>query len=109
MARPRSLRRFLQDLRANAFLDGYHAGLAVTIVLIAAGVVISYLALRRLPSRPRARCWCQAPRTRSPGRPAGRNWPVPGHRPRLTRLAASACQPGPERALSIHQVAPAVT
>ena len=36
-------------LPANAFLDGYHAGLAVTIVLVAAGVVISYLALRRLP------------------------------------------------------------
>ena len=36
-------------LPANAFLDGYHAGLAVTIVLIVAGVVISYLALRRLP------------------------------------------------------------
>ncbi len=35
---------------ANAFLDGYHAGLAVTIVLVAAGVVISYLALRRLPA-----------------------------------------------------------
>jgi predicted MFS family arabinose efflux permease len=35
---------------ANAFLDGYHAGLALTIVLVAAGVVISYLALRRLPA-----------------------------------------------------------
>jgi EmrB/QacA subfamily drug resistance transporter len=35
---------------ANAFLDGYHAGLVVTIVLVAAGVVISYLALRRLPA-----------------------------------------------------------
>jgi EmrB/QacA subfamily drug resistance transporter len=37
-------------LPANAFLDGYHEGLAVTIVLVAAGVVISYLALRRLPA-----------------------------------------------------------
>jgi hypothetical protein len=37
-------------LPANAFLDGYHAGLALTIVLVAAGVVISYLALRRLPA-----------------------------------------------------------
>ncbi len=35
---------------AAAFLDGYHAGLALTIVLVAAGVVISYLALRRLPA-----------------------------------------------------------
>jgi EmrB/QacA subfamily drug resistance transporter len=37
-------------LPGPAFLDGYHAGLAVTIVLVAAGVVISYVALRRLPS-----------------------------------------------------------
>jgi Na+-transporting NADH:ubiquinone oxidoreductase subunit NqrD len=35
---------------AEAFLDGYHAGLALTIVLVLAGVVISYLALRRLPA-----------------------------------------------------------
>lgn len=35
-------------LPAPAFLDGYHAGLAVTIVLIAAGVAISYAALRGL-------------------------------------------------------------
>jgi EmrB/QacA subfamily drug resistance transporter len=32
-----------------AFIDGYHAGLAVTIALIAAGVVIAYLTLRRAP------------------------------------------------------------
>jgi EmrB/QacA subfamily drug resistance transporter len=32
-----------------AFLDGYHAGLAVTIALVAAGVVVAYLALRRAP------------------------------------------------------------
>jgi EmrB/QacA subfamily drug resistance transporter len=37
-------------LPAPAFLDGYHAGLAVTIVLVAAGVVISYAALRRVPT-----------------------------------------------------------
>jgi hypothetical protein len=30
----------------HAFLDGYHLGLLVTIALLAAGVVISYLALR---------------------------------------------------------------
>jgi hypothetical protein len=35
---------------AEAFLDGYHAGLALTIVLVAARVVISYVALRRLPA-----------------------------------------------------------
>jgi hypothetical protein len=34
----------------SAYLDGYHAGLVVTIALIVAGVVISYLTLRRLPA-----------------------------------------------------------
>jgi len=32
---------------AGAFLDGYHAGLLVTVALVAAGAVISFLALRR--------------------------------------------------------------
>ncbi len=32
---------------ARAFLDGYHAGLAVTIALIAAGIVVAMVALRR--------------------------------------------------------------
>jgi hypothetical protein len=31
---------------AGAFLDGYHAGLLVTLALITAGAVISFLALR---------------------------------------------------------------
>ena len=34
----------------SAYLDGYHAGLIVTIALILAGVVISYLTLRHLPT-----------------------------------------------------------
>jgi hypothetical protein len=34
----------------RAFVDGYHAGLLVTIVLLAAGVVISYLTLRPRPA-----------------------------------------------------------
>ena len=33
----------------RAFVDGYHAGLLVTIALLAAGVVISYLTLRPRP------------------------------------------------------------
>jgi EmrB/QacA subfamily drug resistance transporter len=33
----------------TAYLDGYHAGLFVTVALIAAGAVVSYLALRRVP------------------------------------------------------------
>jgi predicted MFS family arabinose efflux permease len=37
----------------TAFMDGYHAGLIVTIALMLAGVVVSYLALRRIiPVRP---------------------------------------------------------
>jgi EmrB/QacA subfamily drug resistance transporter len=34
---------------AAAYLDGYHAGLIVTVALIAAGAVVSYLALGRIP------------------------------------------------------------
>jgi EmrB/QacA subfamily drug resistance transporter len=37
---------------AVAYLDGYHSGLIVTVALIAAGAVVSYLALRRLPRQP---------------------------------------------------------
>ncbi len=33
----------------HAFLDGYHTGLLVTIALMAAGVVVSYLTLRPRP------------------------------------------------------------
>jgi len=33
----------------HAFLDGYHTGLLVTIALLAAGVVVSYLTLRPRP------------------------------------------------------------
>jgi len=46
--------------QVHAFLDGYHAGLLVTIALMAAGVVVSYLTLRprvqstRLASEPTA-------------------------------------------------------
>jgi len=38
---------------AVAYLDGYHAGLILTVALLAAGAVVSYAALRRLP-RPAA-------------------------------------------------------
>jgi EmrB/QacA subfamily drug resistance transporter len=34
----------------TAFLDGYHAGLLVTVALVAAGAVISYVALRGAPT-----------------------------------------------------------
>jgi MFS family permease len=37
-------------LPTPAFLDGYHAGLAVTIALILLGVLVSFFALRRLPA-----------------------------------------------------------
>ena len=94
---------------ASAFLDGYHAGLALTIVLVAAGVVISYLALRRLPA-PAASPVLVPARDRAAGQggpAAGPELAGPGHSPRLTRRAASACPPGPAWAVSIHQVAPA--
>jgi Na+-transporting NADH:ubiquinone oxidoreductase subunit NqrD len=38
----------------TAFMDGYHAGLIVTIALMLVGVVVSYLALRRITGRPAA-------------------------------------------------------
>jgi EmrB/QacA subfamily drug resistance transporter len=34
---------------STAYLDGYHAGLLVTVALVSAGAVISYLTLRRVP------------------------------------------------------------
>ncbi len=39
----------------HAFLDGYHTGLLVTIALMAAGVVVSYLTLRPRAGSPRPR------------------------------------------------------
>ena len=38
----------------HAFLDGYHTGLLVTIALMAAGVLVSYLSLRPRPAAQRA-------------------------------------------------------
>jgi hypothetical protein len=35
--------------QAGAFLDGYHAGLLLTVALIAAGAIVSYAALRHSP------------------------------------------------------------
>jgi hypothetical protein len=35
--------------QSGSFLAGYHAGLALTVALIAAGAVLSYLTLRRAP------------------------------------------------------------
>jgi len=40
-------------LPSPAFLDGYHAGLVVTIALVIVGAAVGYLALRRAP-RPAA-------------------------------------------------------
>ena len=37
---------------AGAFIDGYHAGLLVTVAMVAAGAVISFLALRRPAAAP---------------------------------------------------------
>jgi EmrB/QacA subfamily drug resistance transporter len=35
---------------AAAFLDGYHSGLVLTVALVVAGAIVSYVALRRLPA-----------------------------------------------------------
>ncbi len=40
--------------RVNAFVDGYHTGLFVTIALMAAGVVVSYLTLRPRAAGPQS-------------------------------------------------------
>jgi EmrB/QacA subfamily drug resistance transporter len=40
--------------QAGAFLDGYHAGLLLTVALIAAGAVVSYATLRHPPQAPAA-------------------------------------------------------
>src|SRR5215831_970100 len=37
---------------ASAFLDGYHAGLAVTVALTAAGIIVTMIALRRTGAPP---------------------------------------------------------
>jgi EmrB/QacA subfamily drug resistance transporter len=50
----------------KAFLDGYHAGLMVTVVLVAAGAVISFLALRRIQDQATEPVPAAAP---VPGRP----------------------------------------
>jgi EmrB/QacA subfamily drug resistance transporter len=36
--------------QSGSFLDGYHAGLALTVALVAAGAVLSYVTLRRAPN-----------------------------------------------------------
>jgi hypothetical protein len=46
---------------ATSFLDGYHAGLALTVGLVALGAVVSYLALRRAPSLTAAPAQAQDP------------------------------------------------
>jgi EmrB/QacA subfamily drug resistance transporter len=46
----------------GAYLDGYHAGLLVTVALLAAGAVVGYLALRRAGDQPSA---ASAPRPAS--------------------------------------------
>jgi hypothetical protein len=45
----------------RAFLDGYHTGLLVTIALLAAGVIVSYLTLRPRPGARSAAAAAAAP------------------------------------------------
>ena len=53
-----------------AFLDGYHAGLVVTVALLGAGAVISYLALRHTPQEPAAVPVPAQPAEQPAGQPA---------------------------------------
>ena len=63
----------------GAYLDGYHAGLLVTVALLAAGAVIGYLALRRaggLPAvAPTGLPASQPPASHAAGDPARRGRP----------------------------------
>ena len=102
---------------ASAYLDGYHAGLIVTVALIAAGVVVSYLALRHLPApAPASHRRIRAGADQHPVKPQGPRHGARGarlaswrQRPRDTRSVAWSSQPGLDSAVSTHQVAPAAT
>src|SRR5262249_14728214 len=50
----------------GAYLDGYHAGLFVTVALLAAGAIIGYFALRQTGHQPAV-----APSARPLSQPAG--------------------------------------
>ena len=80
----------------------------IFLINVPVGVITMGIALVSLRE---SRDTSTAPRLDVPGlaASAGPSWPAAGHSPRLTRLAASSCQPGPAAALSIHQVAPAAT
>jgi hypothetical protein len=51
---------------SGAFLDGYHAGLVLTIALVALGAIVSYVSLRRAPDLTGA-----APAVAAAGGPGG--------------------------------------
>jgi len=67
--------------QAGAFLDGYHAGLMLTVALVAAGAVISFLALRQPSGRPAP---AQAPASAAQPVPAGE----PDEPPRLANVGS---------------------
>src|SRR5262245_17826636 len=73
----------------GAYLDGYHAGLLVTVALLAAGTVVGYLALRRVGGQPSA-----VPA----GRPGDQPSAVPAGRPAGQPAAGDTVPAGPSAA-----------
>jgi EmrB/QacA subfamily drug resistance transporter len=69
-----------------AYLDGYHAGLFVTVALIAAGAVVSYLALRRVPGVQASPAPVSAPASATG--PSATGASATGAEPELAREAA---------------------
>ncbi len=65
----------------DAYLSGYRAGLVVTVALVAAGAVVAFLALRRLPAT------ASQPATVPAGGPA------PTAEPAVTSVPAAASEP----------------
>jgi EmrB/QacA subfamily drug resistance transporter len=66
---------------ASAYIDGYHAGLIVTIALVAVGAIVAYAALRRAPDAAPAPAPVPAPL------PAPKARPAPGTELEETRTA----------------------
>jgi EmrB/QacA subfamily drug resistance transporter len=75
----------------TAYLDGYHAGLLVTVALLAVGAVVGYLALRRAGGQPAA-----APAVRPASEPVAGDAARTGHGPAepvLSRSEAGLAEP----------------
>jgi hypothetical protein len=77
---------------APAFIDGYHAGLIVTIALVAVGAIVGYAALRRAAGASLAPV--PVPATAAGPEPAPAR-PVPAKLPGVAQSPAPGPRPGP--------------